>query len=279
MKFISYLLANNPSYGMLTSNGIIDLKSIMGDKYPDLKSLIGCPLGLKHAETLSETKATLDPRYVTYLPVIPNPNKIICAGMNYADKRKEFDAKEQAVTLFVRFPDTQVGHKAGVLKPSITEEFDYEGELAVIIGKPCFQITKEQALDYVAGYSCYMDGSVRDWQHTWFTAGKNWPRTGALGPCLTTKDEIEDFDSLSIRTYLNQQMVQNDVLGNMVHKVADIISYISTFTFLSPGDVILTGSPGGVGKKRTPPLFMKPGDVIEVEIEKIGHLINTIVAE
>ncbi|RKS87720.1 2-keto-4-pentenoate hydratase/2-oxohepta-3-ene-1,7-dioic acid hydratase in catechol pathway [Orbus hercynius] len=279
MKFISYLLANNPSYGILTTNGIIDLKSLMGDRYPDLKSLISCPAGLAHVKTLNQTPATVDPRYVTYLPVIPNPNKIICAGMNYADKRKEFDAQDQAVTLFVRFADTQVGHLSPVLKPSITEEFDYEGELAIIIGKPCFKVSKQEAPNYIAGYSCYMDGSVRDWQHTWFTAGKNWPKTGALGPCLTTQDEIDDFDALSIRTYLNKQMVQNDVLGNMVHKVEDIVSYISTFTQLSPGDVILTGSPGGVGKKRTPPLFMKPGDVIEVEIEKIGHLINTIVAE
>lgn len=279
MKLISYLLSNVPSYGIFTDNGIIDLKSQLGEHYPDLKSLIGCPKGMEQTKLLSHTPATVDTRYITFLPVIPNPNKILCAGMNYADKRKEFDALDQAVTLFVRFPDTQVGHKNPVLKPTETEEFDYEGELAIIIGKPCFRITPQDALQYIAGYSCYMDGSVRDWQHTWFTAGKNWPKTGALGPYLTTIDEIDDFDSLTIKTYLNKQMVQSDVLGNMVHKVADIIAYISTFTQLSAGDVILTGSPGGVGKKRNPPLFMHAGDIIEVEIEKIGHLINTIIAE
>ncbi|WP_392563882.1 fumarylacetoacetate hydrolase family protein [Orbus wheelerorum] len=279
MKFISYLLSNSPSYGIFTDKGIIDLKSQLGENYPDLKSLIGCAKGMEKAKMLSHSAATTDMRYITFLPVIPNPNKILCAGMNYADKRKEFDALDQAVTLFVRFPDTQVGHNTPILKPTETQEFDYEGELAIIVGKPCFRISAQDALQYVAGYSCYMDGSVRDWQHTWFTAGKNWPKTGALGPYLTTIDEIDDFDSLTIKTYLNHQMVQSDVLGNMVHKVPEIIAYISTFTQLSPGDVILTGSPGGVGKKRTPPLFMQAGDVIEVEIEKIGHLINTVIAE
>ncbi|PLL26133.1 5-oxopent-3-ene-1,2,5-tricarboxylate decarboxylase, partial [Klebsiella michiganensis] len=124
---------------------------------------------------------------------------------------------------------------------------------------------------------CYMDGSVRDWQHAWFTAGKNWRQTGAFGPCLTTVDEIPDPHRLSIQTYLNGIMVQNDSTSSMIHKVADLISYISTFTALSAGDVIITGSPGGVGKKRTPPLFMHEGDRVEVVIENIGHLMNTIV--
>ena len=133
------------------------------------------------------------------------------------------------------------------------------------------------ALSHVAGYSCYMDGSVRDWQHAWFTAGKNRRQTGAFGPCLTTVDEIPDPHRLSIQTYLNGIMVQNDSTSSMIHKVADLISYISTFTALSAGDVIITGSPGGVGKKRTPPLFMHEGDRVEVVIENIGHLMNTIV--
>ncbi|WP_038904520.1 fumarylacetoacetate hydrolase family protein, partial [Dickeya zeae] len=135
---------------------------------------------------------------------------------------------------------------------------------------------RDDALSFVAGYSCYMDGSARDWQHSWFTAGKNWQKTGAFGPYLTTRDEIPDPHALAIRTFLNGRMVQDDNTASMIHKVADLIEYISTFTALSAGDVIITGSPGGVGKKRTPPLFLKPGDSIEVEIEKVGHLRNTI---
>ncbi|WP_392565506.1 fumarylacetoacetate hydrolase family protein [Utexia brackfieldae] len=279
MKFVSYLLSNSPSYGILTDKGIIDLKSQLGEQYPDLKTLIGCKKGLEKAKSCAKDATLIDARYVTYLPVIPNPDKILCVGMNYAEKKQEFDATDKAFALFIRFADSQAGHLTHLLKPAVTEEFDYEGELAVIIGKPCFRVSEEEAHQYIAGYSCYMDGSVRDWQHAWFTAAKNWPKTGAFGPCLTTIDEIDNFDELTIKTYLNKQMVQSDVLGNMVHKVPEIIAYLSSFTQLSAGDVIITGSPGGVGKKRNPPLFMKSGDIIEVEIEKIGHLINTVIAE
>jgi len=197
--------------------------------------------------------------------------------MNYAEKRKEFSETNNAPTLFIRFPDSQTGHARPVIKPNLTEEFDYEGELAVIIGKAGENINRSDALSHVAGYSCYMDGSVRDWQHAWFTAGKNWRQTGAFGPYMTTVDEIPDPHALSIQTYLNGMLVQNDSTASMIHKVADLIAYISTFTMLSPGDVIITGSPGGVGKKRNPPLFMHEGDCVEVAIEKLGRLTNTIV--
>ena len=197
--------------------------------------------------------------------------------MNYAEKRKEFAETNSAPTLFIRFPDSQTGHARPVIKPVHSSEFDYEGELAVIIGKPGSQITMNNALDHVAGYSCYMDGSVRDWQHAWFTAGKNWKQTGAFGPYMTTADEIPDPHALTIHTWLNGKLVQDDSTGSMIHKVADLIAYISTFTSLSAGDVIITGSPGGVGKKRNPPLFMHDGDRVEVEIENIGRLMNTIV--
>lgn len=279
MKLVSYLKNNIPSYGILETNTIINIGDELKDQYPDLKSLLAGDDGLQKAHSAKASAAKINTSDIKYLPVIPNPNKIFCVGMNYADKRQEFAASGDAFALFIRFPDTQVGHLEPIVKPSETEEFDYEGELAIIIGKPCYKVSIDDATHYIAGYSCYMDGSVRDWQFEWFTAGKNWPQSGALGPCLTTLDEIKDFDSLTIKTYLNKNQVQSDVLGNMVHKVPEIISYISTFARLSPGDVILTGSPGGVGKKRNPPLFMKPGDVIEVEIETIGHVINPIVAE
>jgi 2-keto-4-pentenoate hydratase/2-oxohepta-3-ene-1,7-dioic acid hydratase in catechol pathway len=186
------------------------------------------------------------------------------------------DQHNPAPTLFVRFADSQTGHQTPVLKPRHSSEFDYEGELAVIIGKSGENISREEALSHVGGYSCYMDGSARDWQHTWFTAGKNWRQTGAFGPWMTTADEIPDPHSLAIRTWLNGRMVQEDNTASMIHKVAELIEYISTFTRLNAGDVIITGSPGGVGKKRNPPLFMNAGDRIEVEIENIGHLSNVI---
>ncbi|NIY47727.1 fumarylacetoacetate hydrolase family protein [Cedecea colo] len=276
MKLASYLLQGQRSYGVVMPEGIIDLGRRLGSRYADLKALLA-------ADALDEVKPFLkfgvdhDIHRVTYLPVIESPEKILCVGMNYADKRKEFDQHNPAPTLFVRFADSQTGHNSPVIKPQHSCEFDYEGELAVIIGKGGVNIAAADALSHVAGYSCYMDGSVRDWQHTWFTAGKNWPQTGAFGPWMTTADEISDPHNLAIRTWLNGRMVQEDNTSSMIHKVADLIEYISTFTSLNAGDVIITGSPGGVGKKRTPPLFMKPGDRIEVEIERIGHLSNVIV--
>lgn len=279
MKLVSYLVSGRASFGLLTNNGIVDLKQRFGDKYVDLKSLISESEGLALAKNYINEASDINEQDITYLPVIPNPNKILCVGMNYAEKRAEFNETSSAPTLFVRFPDSQTGHKTDIIKPAITEELDYEGELAIVIGKTAFRIQPEEALSYVAGYSCYMDGSIRDWQYSWFTAGKNWPSTGAFGPCLTTTDEIPDPKVLTLATYLNGQEMQRDSVKNLVHTVPELISYISTFTRLSPGDVILTGSPGGVGKKRNPPVFMKDGDKIEVEITGIGRLTNYVVAE
>lgn len=279
MKLISYYHINKSGYGILTQHGVIDLTKRIGHDYPDIKALLGAKYGLTMAHQFINEIPDINQRDITYLPVIPNPNKILCVGMNYANKRAEFNELNSAPTLFVRFADSQTGHETNIVKPRLSNELDYEGELAVIIGKAGFRIPKMHALDYVAGYSCYMDGSIRDWQHAWFTAGKNWPSTGAFGPCLVTSDEISEPNNLLIKTYLNGHEVQNDTTRNLIHSVADIIVYISTFTKLSAGDVILTGSPGGVGKKRTPPVFMQAGDRIEVEISQIGRLCNYVVDE
>ncbi len=277
MKLASFVHQGIRSYGIVSAEGVLNLGQRLGDRYADLKALLAAADGLAQAARYSEEAADLRFDEIAFLPVIDNPGKILCVGMNYAEKRKEFDQHNPAPTLFVRFADSQTGHNAPVVKPRHSSEFDYEGELAVIIGKGGENIARETALSHVAGYSCYMDGSARDWQHSWFTAGKNWRQTGAFGPWMTTADEIPDPHTLAIRTWLNGRMVQDDTTASMIHKVAELIEYISTFTSLTPGDVIITGSPGGVGKKRTPPLFMKAGDRIEVEIEKIGHLSNVIV--
>ncbi|MEQ4450586.1 fumarylacetoacetate hydrolase family protein [Kosakonia sp. YIM B13605] len=276
MKLASFVHQGIRSYGIVKADGVINLGQRLGDRYGDLKSLLAAD-ALSEAQQLSGEATDLRFDDLNFLPVIENPGKILCVGMNYAEKRKEFDQHNPAPTLFVRFADSQTGHNAPVLKPRHSSEFDYEGELAVIIGKGGENISRETALSHVAGYSCYMDGSARDWQHTWFTAGKNWRQTGAFGPWMTTADEIPDPHQLAIRTWLNGRMVQDDNTASMIHKVAELIEYISTFTSLTPGDVIITGSPGGVGKKRNPPLFMKAGDRIEVEIENIGHLSNVII--
>ncbi|WP_404680387.1 fumarylacetoacetate hydrolase family protein [Raoultella terrigena] len=276
MKLASYIHHGRRSYGIAIESGIIDLGNRIGHQYASLKDLLQWD-ALEVARQYIDCPADILLEDITFLPVIDEPGKIFCVGMNYAEKRKEFAETNSAPTLFIRFPDSQTGHARPVIKPVHSSEFDYEGELAVIIGKPGSQITTNNALDHVAGYSCYMDGSVRDWQHAWFTAGKNWKQTGAFGPYMTTADEIPDPHALTIHTWLNGKLVQDDSTGSMIHKVADLIAYISTFTSLSAGDVIITGSPGGVGKKRNPPLFMHDGDRVEVEIENIGRLMNTIV--
>jgi len=276
MKIVNFSINGKNKFGIVNEAGIIDVSAIYGNRYPSLKAF------LEHEDVsslreIASAAADYAINEVEFLPVIDNPTKIICVGMNYSEKRVEFNEQNPEPTLFIRFADSQTGHLSYVNKPAESREFDYEGELAVIIGKKCSHVSEQDALSHVAGYSCYMDGSARDWQHTWFTAGKNWRQTGAFGPWMATADEIPDPHSLAIRTWLNGRMVQEDNTSSMIHKVAELIEYISTFTRLSPGDVIITGSPGGVGKKRNPPLFMKEGDRIEVEIEHIGHLSNVIV--
>jgi 2-keto-4-pentenoate hydratase/2-oxohepta-3-ene-1,7-dioic acid hydratase in catechol pathway len=275
MKLASFMRQDTPSFGIVTAQGIIDLGRRLGDRYGDLKALLQGD-GLAEAARYLHDAPDVPMENLTFLPVIERPGKILCVGMNYAEKRKEFDQHNPAPTLFVRFPDSQTAHNAPVLKPRRSDKFDYEGELAVIMGKGGENICRADALHYVAGYSCYMDGSVRDWQHSWFTAGKNWPQTGAFGPWMVTTDEIPNPNQLVIRTWLNGHRVQEAGTRSMIHSVAELIEYISTFTRLSPGDVIITGSPGGVGQKRNPPLFMQAGDRIEVEIERIGRLSNVI---
>lgn len=277
MKLLSFSVNGQERYGMVVGDGIVDLKTRF-PQYSDLRSLIS-HLPLTDLNGFETSKA--DYRYdeVSFLPVITRPNKIICAGMNYREKRDEFNEKDPDPTLFIRFPDSQTGHLCGLKKPTRSNEFDYEGELALIIGRSGYHIPQETALSYIAGYSCYMDGSVRDWQHSWFTAGKNWQATGGFGPWLVTADEISDPQNLDIVTRLNGKEVQHDNTHNMLHSISELIAYISTFSALSAGDVILTGSPGGVGKKRIPPLYLLPGDVVEVEISGIGNLINPVISD
>lgn len=275
MKLVNYIHSGCKGYGIYTDEGIIDLRKHIGDEFPTLKDFLSADF-INIANKYIHCPANVNVKEITFLPVIDNPDKIICVGMNYAEKRKEFNENNPAPTLFVRFADSQTGHRQPVLKPHYSSEFDYEGELAVVIGQGGENIPADQALSHVAGYSCYMDGSARDWQHTWYTAGKNGRQTGAFGPWMTTSDVIPDPHQLAIRTWLNGKLMQDDNTGSMIHRVAELIAYISTFTALSAGDVIITGSPGGVGKKRNPPVFMQAGDRIEVEIEHIGRLSNVI---
>ena len=277
MKLLSFRVNDKSKYGLATDDGVIDLQAL----FPQFDSLLEFLPHLHLLDNLpaSEKKTHYSFDEIAFLPVITEPKKIICAGINYHDKSVAGNAKPANPVLFIRFADSQTGHLAPLLKPERSNEFDYEGEMALVIGRGGRNIPVQEAMHYVAGYSCYMDGSVRDWQHASFTGGKNWPATGGFGPWLVTADNISDPQNLNITTRLNGQTVQQDNTSNMVHSIAELIAYISTFSPLSPGDVILTGTPDGIGKKRTPPLFMRPGDRVEVEIEQIGCLVHNVCSD
>ncbi|NDL65828.1 fumarylacetoacetate hydrolase family protein [Acerihabitans arboris] len=279
MKLLSFIHPHTgeKTWGRVEGERVYDLGKRYCAYFPDLKSAIAGD-ALPELAQMTLEKPDFHLNDIHFLPVIEQPNKIFCVGMNYLEKRIEFEQTIDAPTLFVRFPDSLSAHGEGICKPVSSNEFDYEGELAVVIGKPADNVSRDNALQHVAGYSCFMDGSVRDMQYTWFTSGKNWRKTGAFGPWLVTSDEITDPQDLTINTWLNGYLVQNDSTHNMINSVACLIEYISRFSPLAAGDVIITGSPGGVGKKRTPPLFMQEGDVIEVDISRIGRLVNPISA-
>jgi len=217
---------------------------------------------------------------VKLLPPIPDPEKILCAGINYRSHAAETgrDLPKQP-SMFIRLANTLTGHEGELIRPSVSQSFDFEGELALVIGRAGRHIPVEQALDHVAGYTCFVDGSVRDYQKISVSSGKNFPGTGPLGPWIVTTDEIPDPKRLTLVTRLNGQEVQRSGTDLLIYSVPQIIAFCSDFTPLAPGDIIATGTPEGVGHRRTPPLWMKAGDVLEVEISGIGTLRNRVVDE
>jgi 2-keto-4-pentenoate hydratase/2-oxohepta-3-ene-1,7-dioic acid hydratase in catechol pathway len=279
MAFVSFIAEGRTTYGIARPDGVFDLGRRIGAVLPDLRSLLTAQsLGLATSLPAPTTTDYATGQF-TYLPLLPNPSKILCVGLNYEEHRVETGRKKaDHPTLFTRFADTLTAHDTPMLLPSSSSAFDYEGELAVIIGKHGFHVPEDQAMDIVAGYSIFNDGSIRDWQrHTnQFTPGKNFPSTAGFGPTLIPKEDAGPLAQKSIQTHLNGQLVQSSHLGDMIFSIAKVIAYITAFTPLAPGDVIATGTPGGVGFMREPPLFLRHGDTVTVTIEGIGTLTNTI---
>jgi len=281
MKLVSFVKPDGEkSYGVISGEGIVDLASRI-EGACTLRQFLQTG-GFKGTAALADEPPDFALSDIDFAPVIPDPDKVICIGLNYAEHVRETGRKPtEKPALFARFPGCQVGHLQPMIKPFVSDEFDYEGELAVIIGTEGRHIKAEDALAHVAGYACYNDGSIRDWQrHTsQFLAGKNFAGTGSFGPWMVTADEIPDPSRLTLETRMNGKVVQHSGTDQMITPVPLLIAYISTILPLLPGDVIVTGTPAGVGMKRTPPLWMKPGDVVEVEISGIGVLRNEIVGE
>lgn len=279
MRLISFLLNHTPSYGAVHGNKVLNLTPILGAEAPDLKTLIAKKMYAQAEAALAKHAPDLVFEDLQLLPVIPNPEKIMCVGLNYHDHVKETgrDLTEKPA-IFSRVSASQVGHGQDIMRPAESHRLDYEGEIAIIIGEGGRRISEADAWQHIAGYSCYNDGSVRDWQNftTQWTAGKNFWRTGGFGPWMVTADEIKPGQTLTLSTRLNGVELQRATTDMMIHSIPRQIAYISTFVPLEPGDVIVTGTPGGVGNKRIPQVFMQPGDVVEIEVDAVGILRNTI---
>lgn len=274
MKFASFRHGAGAGWGRVEGDRLIELATAA---LPDLKAALAQGLPDGAAEGPVHALAN-----VTLLPPVPNPAKIFCVGHNYEEHRVETGgARVGHPPIFTRFADTLIGHDDAIVCPAESTMLDFEGELAVVIGAGGRRIAEADALRHVAGFACANDASVRDWQrHTGqFTPGKNWPATGGVGPWLVTPDEIADLDAATLTTRLNGAVVQQATIAQQIFPIAVVIAYLSTFTALAPGDLILTGTPGGVGARREPPLWMKPGDTVEVEIDGVGLLQNAIVAD
>lgn len=280
MQLISFTKDGKASYGILTHDGVTDLGARLGDRYPDLKSLLAA--GLEPARNIEPAPDfTLDE--LELLPVIPSPGVVWCAGINththFEEAKDHMGLTElpKAPMFFLRATPTLVGSGQDLEKPIKEPYFDYEGEIAVIIGKHCRNVSEEDAMDYVAGYSCFNDGSARLYQTSsnQLTTGKNAYRSGGFGPCLATVDSV-DLGTMKLETRVNGEVRQKMALDDLIFSFAQLIANISDIYPLQPGDVIVTGAAEGVGAIRNPPVFLAPGDIIEVEVSGVGTLVNGV---
>ncbi len=288
MRLLSFEFKGRETFGLLNGgDGIIEIPARIGPKAAGLRQWLAAGGDLTELRTLETAPVDVPLAEVKLLPVIPDPRHIWCLAINYEDHIAEIKTvgiqrdRPAHPALFMRYADSLVAHDRPMLLPTVSDQFDWEGELAVIIGRGGRHIEASRAMEHVAGYSIFNDGSIRDWQfHTRQIApGKNFLHTGALGPWMVTHDAVADPHALAITTRLNGMVMQHGNTTDMIFKIPQFIAYVSTVLPLEPGDVLATGTPSGVGFSRKPPIFMKAGDLCSVEIEGIGTLTNPIVAE
>jgi len=282
MRLVSYVTAGRESWGAVVAgrsgDTVVDLQAIA----PTLKEAIESGALARVERALMPSTVTLDS--VTLLPPIPAPEKILCIGVNYANRNEEYkdgSGPPKYPSVFVRFPDSLTGHDRPLARPPESPQLDYEGEIGIVIGKGGRRIPREQACSHIAGVTIVNEGTIRDWlRHGKFnvTQGKNFVRSGAHGPWLVTADEFSaaDYENMRVVTRVNGEVRQNDTTTNMMFPIAYLIEYLSTFCLLKPGDVIATGTPEGAGARFTPPKWLQPGDTVEVEVEGVGLLRNTV---
>jgi 2-keto-4-pentenoate hydratase/2-oxohepta-3-ene-1,7-dioic acid hydratase in catechol pathway len=285
VRIASIETAEGPSVGIGEDDGsVIDLRSLQPAVPTDLRKLLELgPDALADIGARGRTAGTrLGPDEFRFLPVIPSPHAVWCAALNYRTHVEEgnWDSPSRP-PLFLRVGASLCGHLEPIVQPSVSDRLDYEGELAVVIGRQARHVPAAAAYDVIAGYSCFNDASVRDWQrHTaQITSGKNFDKTGAFGPWLTTPDEVGVIEDAPLTTRLNGTVMQQAKIGEMIFGIPELIAYLSTMSELMPGDVVVTGTPGGVGARQNPQVFMNPGDIVEVEIDTVGLLRNPVVRE
>ena len=281
MKFASYIAGGKPAFGRVTEGGMVTLSDRMRDRNITLKDALAEDGLLDELVKLgqgAEPDVSLDG--LKFLPTITDPGKILCVGINYRSHAAEHGhAVAEKPNIFTKFTDCLAAHEGVMWRPKASTQLDFEGELVVVMGKGGRAIPAADALSYVAGYTCFCDGSVRDFIKASLITGKNFPMTSPLGPWMVTADEIPDPSELTLETRLNGQMMQHSGTDMLMHDVPALIAYCSAFTPLAPGDIIATGTPEGIGARRNPPVWLKAGDVLEVEISQIGTLRSRIVDE
>jgi 2-keto-4-pentenoate hydratase/2-oxohepta-3-ene-1,7-dioic acid hydratase in catechol pathway len=279
VRLITYRRGGEEGYGVVSGDGVVACGPLVGDRAPTLRSALEQGILDRLPQLTAGRPADFSLGELELLPPIPEPRKILCIGVNYAAHRDEARMDEQAhPPVFTRFADSQVGHDQPVHRPRVSDRLDYEGELAAVIGRPTRDAAEADALQAVAGYSCFNDFSVRDWQRhsTQWIPGKNFTGVGSFGPFLVTADEVGDPSLLTLETRVNGEVRQQAPVKDMIFDVPKLVSYVSTFTQLYPGDVIATGTPSGVAAYLSPPAWLKPGDVVEVDIPRVGLLRNPI---
>lgn len=279
MRLISFVGPDGAaSYGTVEGQQVRDAGAVLRGRFPDLAAVLAAGA----AGELAGAGPVLDLGAVRLLPPVPAPGKILCIGLNYLPHILETGrAKPEQPSIFTRYADSLVGHGTPLVRPTASAKFDYEGELAIVIGKGGRHIAEEAAMDHIAGYACFNDGSIRDYQNhtTQFWPGKNFENSGSFGPWIVTPDKVGDITAQTLTTRVDGQVVQHTPISDLAIGIPALIAYASTVITLRPGDVIATGTPGGVGNHRKPQLFLKPGMTVEVEITGVGVLSNGVIDE
>lgn len=281
MRLVSFALGGRRTYGFVQGTRVVPKDSVSTDLPESITSLIASSVLVQPPDLAGCASLAIEELHL-FAPLADS--KVICAGVNYASHRSEaaIDAERpEFPTIFTRYPDSLVGSGEDIVLPNMCAAFDYEGELAVVIGKSAWRVPEEKAMDHVFGYSCFNDGTARDWQRhsSQWTLGKNFSRSGSMGPQIVTCDEILSIAQSRLTTRVNGDLRQSARVGEMLFSIAELVAYVSSVTPLSPGDVLATGTPAGVGAFMEPPTMLEPGDVVEVEIEGVGLLVNKVAAE